>query len=66
MADAIRNYFDQKVPIAPGEGRLGGPGGAPRTWQQAWNNLSRQSFVTMPNQLDRCRVNRNKFIKAVQ
>lgn len=66
MADAMREYFDNKVPVQPGEGRLGGGAQPTRTWQQAWNNLSRQAFVTLPNQLDRTRVNRNKFLKAVQ
>lgn len=66
MADAVRDYFDNKVPIAPrGSGGPHHPG-TPRSWQQAWNNLSKQMFVTLPNQLDRTRVNRNKFLRAVR
>lgn len=65
MAETIRQYFDNKVPVQPGEGRLGGGAVPRRTWQQAWNNLSRQLFVTMPNALDRTKVNRNRYRNAV-
>jgi len=60
----VRLYFDNRVPVAPGEGRLGGP--RVRTWQQGWNQLSRQVFVVLPSQLDRARDYRNRFIRAVQ
>lgn len=65
MANAIRDYFDAKVPVAPGEGRPNPGGQAPLTWRQAWVRLSRSLFETMPRQLDRTKVNRNKFIRAV-
>lgn len=64
MADLMREYFNNKVPLQPGDPGFVGP--VRRTWQQAWNNLSKQMFKTMPAQLDRTRVNRNKFLKAVQ
>lgn len=66
MAESIRTYFDRKVPVAPGEGRPPAPPQQRQTWQQAWNQLSRSVFVTLPNQLDRTRVNRNRFLKAVK
>lgn len=66
MADLIREYFDTKVPIRPGGGPKPPGSSSPRTWQQAWNNLSKQLYVTMPNQLNRTRVNRNRFRNAVR
>ena len=66
MADQMRNYFDSRVPVEPPHSFSGGPRPGRRTWQTAWNNLSKQLFVVMPNQLDRTRVNRNKFLKAVK
>ena len=64
MAQTVRGYFDNKVPVAPGEGRAPAP--PKRTWQQAWNNASKQLFVVLPNQLDRARVHRNNFLRAVR
>lgn len=66
MANAVRDYFDAKVPVTPKPGDPNFIGPVQRTWQQGWNNLSRQLFVTLPNQLDRARVNRNKFLNAVK
>lgn len=60
MANLLRLYFDAKVPLTP---KLGPP--AP-SWKPAWTNMTKQLFQTLPNQLDRARVNRNKFIRAVE
>lgn len=63
----LREYFDAKVPVAPGEGRPPAPSGPPqRTWRQGWTELSKQLFVVMPNQLDRARVFRNRYDSAVR
>ena len=66
MPDAIRSYFDLANPtiVEPGEGRLGGP--RSQDFFTAWNRLSRALFVTVPQQLDRTRVNRNRFLSAVK
>jgi hypothetical protein len=61
----MRQYFDAKVPVAPGEGRPNIPGIQQKTWRQAWTELSKQLFVVMPNQLDRARVFRNRYDSAV-
>ena len=64
MPNVYRDYFDKKMPVRPGDPTFVGPP-AP-TWQNGWNNLSKQLFVVMPNQLDRCKHFRNRFLKAVQ
>lgn len=64
MANPVREYFDAKVPVAPGEGRPPAP--PMPSWRQGWTQLSRALFFTLPNQLDRTRVNRNRFIRAVR
>ena len=63
----LRQYFDAKVPVAPGEGRQPAPPQTEgKTWRQGWTELSRQLFVVMPNQLDRARVFRNRYDSAVR
>jgi hypothetical protein len=66
VADAVRTYFDNLNPaiVAPGEGRLGGP--RQMDLFTAWNRLSKALFLTYPQQLDRCKVNRNKYVQTVR
>lgn len=61
MPNKLRDYFDQRVPIQPLQGQPPSVG-----WGGAWNRLSKALFLTLPSQLDRAKVNRNKFGKAVQ
>ncbi len=65
MADPITDYFAQQVPLQPAEGRSPGGGYSIVTIKAAWNKLARELFYTLPNQLDRARVWRNKFDNAV-
>lgn len=62
----LRGYFDNKVPVAPGEGRPVPPGGRVQSWQAAWTEFSKQLYTLTPQRLDKVRVTRNKFIRAVQ
>jgi len=65
VADAMRAYFDSKVPIR-GEDPATKVPVPQRTWQQAWTNLSKQLFVVTPQQLDRCKSFRDRFASAVR
>jgi hypothetical protein len=66
MAESLRNYFDRKVPVTPARSGPPAPSGADMGWRLAWTQFSKQAFVVLPNQLDRARVARNKFMRAVQ
>lgn len=61
----LRSYFDNKVPVAPGEGRPS-PGGQVQSWQAAWTELSKQLYHLTPQRLDKVRVTRNRFMSAVR
>jgi len=65
MPDPIRDYFDRTNPIRYVDPR------PPRTPHPqdiygAWDRLARQLYVTVPNQLDRARSFRNRYIQAVR
>lgn len=65
MAGPLDNYFQRINPTLkrPEEGASRLPS---VDLYGAWDRLSKQLFQTAPNQLDRTRVNRNKFLAAVK
>lgn len=65
MAGPLDNYFQRINPTLkrPEEGASRLPS---IDLYGAWDRLSKQLFSTAPNQLDRTRVNRNKFLAAVK
>lgn len=66
MSTAIRNYFDAKVSVTPAPFGPPAPAQFHTSLPEAWKELSKQLFFVLPNQLDRARVNRNRFMAAVR
>lgn len=64
----VRQYFDNKIPVSPAGGVPPGGGFHPprRSWHDAWPRFAKTLYLTLPNQLDRARDYRNRFIRAVQ
>lgn len=60
-----REYWDRKVPMEglPSTRRFEDP---LTRLNRPWLRLQRALFVTLPNQLDRARFYRNRFIRAVR
>lgn len=65
MPSPIDNYFQRINPTLnrPEEGASRLPS---VDLYRAWDRLSRQLFVVTPAALDRCRLYRNRFIRAVE
>lgn len=63
---ALREYFDNKVPVRPKPGDPDFVGPPAPNWRTSWNNLARQLYIVLPNQLDRARTFRNRFMRAVE
>ena len=64
MPDPVRQYFDNKVPLEPGDPSFVGPP-AP-VWQKSLAELAKQFFTVLPRQLDRSRSFRNRFTNVVR
>jgi hypothetical protein len=61
----IRDYFDRTNPIVYDTSH-DVPKPEARDIYRAWDRLARQLYVTLPNQLDRARSFRNRYIRAVR